>query len=229
LKREAKVGVSLAMSSSEISELERRVKAIEKEIQELREPIYTTVTDLRSTLAELENPFNYISKIIETVSPKGEKKGEGGASKAVGESVKGAANIDGSEGRELEAAAAKEGANKNFDGSDGFRINPEEWQRQFNILVVSNLLLEVFDREELMKVLAEYVKDGWISRGLAKTIEEAVDKLTINRKGALDGVGLEEHLLTLYILYKLSNQPNDPVLPLLLILLNKLRRSANAK
>lgn len=217
------------MSSSEISELEKKVKAIEKEIQEIREPLYTTLTDLRSTIAELENPFNYISKMIEAINPKDDKKEEGSANKAVEEAVKEAANRDGSEDRELGSAAAKKGTNKNFDGSDGFRINAEEWQHQFNILVVSNLLLEVFDREELMRVLAEYVKDGWISRELAKTIEEAVDKLTINRKGALDGVGLEEHLLTLYILYKLSNQPNDPVLPLLLILLNRLRKSGNVR
>jgi len=216
------------MSSSELSELEKRVKAIEKEIQEIREPLYTTLTDLRSTIAELENPFNYISKMIEAISPKDDKKGEEGINRGVGEAVKETTNINGSKERELESAA-KEGTNKNFDGSNGFKINPEEWQRQFNILVVSNLLLEVFDRDELMRVLAEYVKDGWINRELAKTIEEAVDKLTINKKGALDGVGLEEHLLTLYILYKLSNQPNDPVLPLLLILLNRLRKSSNVR
>ncbi len=216
------------MSSLELAELEKRVKAIEKEIQEIREPLYTTLTDLRSTIAELENPFNYISKMIEAISPKDDKRG-GGSSNKLEETAKHAANIDGSKEQDLETAAGKEGINKNLDGSDGFKINPEEWQRQFNILVVSNLLLEVFDRDELMRVLAEYVKDGWISRELAKTIEEAVDKLTFSKKGALDGVGLEEHLLTLYILYKLSNQSNDPVLPLLLILLNRLRKSSNAR
>ena len=212
------------MSSLELAELEKRVKAIEKEIQEIREPLYTTLTDLRSTIAELENPFNYISKMIEAISPKDDKRG-GRSGNKLEEAAKHAANTDGSKDQELETAAGKEGINKNLDGSEGFKINPEEWQRQFNILVVSNLLLEVFDRDELMRVLAEYVKDGWISRELAKTIEEAVDKLTFSKKGALDGVGLEEHLLTLYILYKLSNQPNDPVLPLLLILLNRLRKS----
>ena len=216
--------------SSELSELEKRVKAIEKEIQEIREPLYTTLTDLRSTIAELENPFNYISKMIEALTPKADKKPEEGVNKTVEqESAKEAANIDGNEDRAAGNAIAKEGTNKKFGGDNGFKINAEEWQHQFNILVVSNLLLEVFNREELMRVLAEYVKDGWISRELAKTIEDAVDKLTINRKGALDGVGLEEHLLTLYILYKLSNQPNDPVLPLLLILLNRLRKCSNVK
>jgi len=216
--------------SSELSELEKRVKAIEKEIQEIREPLYTTLTDLRSTIAELENPFNYISKMIEALTPKADKKPEEGVNKTVEqESAKEAANIDGNEDRGAGNAIAKEGTNKKFGGDNGFKINAEEWQHQFNILVVSNLLLEVFNREELMRVLAEYVKDGWISRELAKTIEDAVDKLTINRKGALDGVGLEEHLLTLYILYKLSNQPNDPVLPLLLILLNRLRKCSNVK
>ena len=217
------------MSSGELSELEKRVKAIEKEIQEIREPLYTTLTDLRSTIAELENPFNYISKMIETVSPKDDKKAVENDYKVVEGAAKDGAHIDGSEDRKLGSAGAKKSANEKFDGSNGFKINAEEWQHQFNILVVANLLLEVFDRDELMRVLAEYVKDGWISRELAKTIEEAVDKLTINKKGALDGVGLEEHLLTLYILYKLSNQPNDPVLPLLLILLNRLRKSSNAR
>ncbi len=223
--------------SSDLAELEKRVKAIEKEIEEIREPLYTTLTDIRSTLAELENPFNYISNMIEAITTKAEKKPEGGASETVGESAKAeelakakevAKIIEDNKDRET-CGIAKESAIKKFGGAIGFKINAEEWQHQFNILVVSNLLLEVFDREELLRILAEYVKDGWISRELAKTIEEAVDKLTINRKGVLDGVGLEEHLLTLYILYKLSNQPNDPVLPLLLILLNRLRKCSSVK
>ncbi|MEM3386588.1 MAG: hypothetical protein QXN08_02805 [Nitrososphaerales archaeon] len=209
--------------SSEVSELERRIKSIEKEIQEIREPLYTTLTDLRSTIAELENPFNYISKMIDSIDLK-EKKKEG--KEAIGSIKVGEAKDNNKDGG-LDVSAKESSSSTNLH--TGFKMDSEQWYYQFNVLVVSNLLLEIFEKDELKKVLAEYVKDGWVSRELAKTIEEAVDKLTVNRKvSQIDNEVLESHLFALYILYKLSNQPNDPVLPFLLILLNRLRRANNA-
>lgn len=208
--------------SSEVSELERKIKSIEKEIQEIREPLYTALTDLRSTIAELENPFNYISKIINTFDLKEKQE-----SKAEGKVIEGA-KIGEDKNQDNSEPVIKETPTPLLNDTNTPKMNIDQWYRQFNILVVSNLLLEVFEKDELMRLLAEYVKDGWINRELAKTIEEAVNKLTINKKGSqLDGAMLEEHLLTLYILHKLSNQPNDPVLPLLLVLLNRLRRVTN--
>lgn len=199
--------------SSDGFELERRIQALEKEVRDIKEPLTATLMDLRSTISELENPFNYISKIID-VQPKEKERQE----EAQRTSTK-----------EKEPSLAQKNSPKNEATTSQTiplldQMNTNPWQLQLNILVVSDMLLKIFGKEELKRVMGEYVKDGWINREMAKAVEEAVDKIYADGLPPIVGrAGLEDHLLALYLLYRLSSQPSDPLLPVLLIFLNRVR------
>lgn len=53
------------MSREEHSLLEKRLRELEEEVRKMKEPLETTLMDVRQLISNLENPFNYITKIID--------------------------------------------------------------------------------------------------------------------------------------------------------------------
>lgn len=190
------------MSSGEL-DLESRVKALEKEVHDIKEPITNTLMDIRKTISELENPFNYVTKILEG-NMKIDNKDE--ASKLERKGI-----------NKLEEERVKEFPNNSSMISEN-KLNP--WQFQLNVLVISDILVKIFGKEGLKKVMGEYVKDGWIDRETVKAVEDAIGKINNELSDQLKAC-LEDHLLALYLLYRLSTYPTDPMLPILVILLNR--------
>ncbi|MCS7116483.1 MAG: hypothetical protein NZ896_03325 [Nitrososphaerales archaeon] len=188
-------------------DLESRVKTLEKEVQDIKEPLTNTLMDLRKTISELENPFNYVTKIL-----------EGGL--RIGDKEDGS-KIERNE-RNDRVAKNDEQLIKRFPNNSSTisENNLGPWQFQLNVLVISDMLLKIFGKEELKKVMGEYVKDGWIDRETAKAVEDAINKIGDDSSNSLK-IFLEDHLLALYLLYRLSSYPTDPMLPILVILLNR--------
>ncbi|MEM2148791.1 MAG: hypothetical protein QXO46_02825 [Nitrososphaerota archaeon] len=53
------------MSRESYDALEKRIKELEEEVKKMKEPIESTLMDIRQLISELENPFNYIAKLID--------------------------------------------------------------------------------------------------------------------------------------------------------------------
>ena len=53
------------MSGESYDALEKRIKELEEEVKKMKEPIESTLMDIRQLISELENPFNYIAKLID--------------------------------------------------------------------------------------------------------------------------------------------------------------------
>lgn len=53
------------MSRESYDALEKKVKELEEEVKKMKEPIESTLMDIRQLISELENPFNYIAKLID--------------------------------------------------------------------------------------------------------------------------------------------------------------------
>jgi len=198
---------------SEATDLEAKIKALEEELREIKEPITSILMDLRSTISELENPFHYIAKLVDKDEDKIESPDS--AQQKARETVEPARAP-----QPAESQQAVDSAVENPRGNE-----PSPWHLQLNVLVVTDTLLRIFGRDGLKRVVAEYVKDGWITRDVAKAVDEALAKLTERDPipEFTGKVGLEEHLLALYVLYRLSSHPGDPLLPVLLLFLSKSR------
>jgi len=53
------------LSRESYDALEKRIKELEEEVKKMKEPIESTLMDIRQLISELENPFNYIAKLID--------------------------------------------------------------------------------------------------------------------------------------------------------------------
>jgi hypothetical protein len=202
-------------------DLEEKIKALEKELQEIKEPLTSTLMDLRDTISELENPFNYLSKIVDKNEE--EKKDPEPAQQKMEEAEKPAEPVQPKSVQPSESKQVQNVETLHMQNSEG--NEPSPWHLQLNVLVVTDTLLRMFGRDGLKRVVAEYVKDGWITREVARAVDEAMAKLA-ERDSIPEyagKAGLEEHLLALYVLYRLSSHPGDPLLPVLLLFLSKSR------
>jgi len=53
------------MGSEEDASLRKRLEELEEEVRKLKEPLETTLMDVREIISNLENPFNYVAGILE--------------------------------------------------------------------------------------------------------------------------------------------------------------------
>lgn len=53
------------LSRENYDALEKRIRELEEEVKKMKEPIESTLMDIRQLISELENPFNYIAKLID--------------------------------------------------------------------------------------------------------------------------------------------------------------------
>ena len=53
------------MGSDEEVSLKKRLEELEEEVRKLKEPLETTLMDVREIISNLENPFNYVASILE--------------------------------------------------------------------------------------------------------------------------------------------------------------------
>ena len=53
------------MDSDEDLSLKKRLEELEEEVRKLKEPLETTLMDVREIISNLENPFNYVASILE--------------------------------------------------------------------------------------------------------------------------------------------------------------------
>ncbi|HDJ67059.1 MAG TPA: hypothetical protein ENF33_05060 [Nitrososphaeria archaeon] len=53
------------MSNGEEPSLKKRLEELEEEVRKLKEPLETTLMDVREIISNLENPFNYVANILE--------------------------------------------------------------------------------------------------------------------------------------------------------------------
>jgi len=54
--------------------LERRLKELEEEVKKLKEPLESTLMDVRELISNLENPFNYVANLMDLEKLKEELK-----------------------------------------------------------------------------------------------------------------------------------------------------------
>ena len=59
------------MVSEEDASLRKRLEELEEEVRKLKEPLETTLMDVREIISNLENPFNYVASILELDKLKG--------------------------------------------------------------------------------------------------------------------------------------------------------------
>lgn len=215
-------------TSMAIDELARKVEEIEREIKNIKQPLVGTLTDLRKLMADIENPFNYLVKCMEAGKlgqlPNGLKRvNKGEVKEKITKEVKKVS-------KEVDREKVPEIPQSMVSFASAFLpkdvkhslVDTTQWQLQLNVLVATEFLLQLFGRQGLRRVVAEYVKDNWISQDIARVVEDAIDKLSIKQEiPEQTNAGLEENLLALYVLYRLSTEPLDPLLPVLLILLKR--------
>ena len=118
--------------SEEVSPLKRKFEELEEEVRKLREPLESTLMDVRELISNLENPFNYATNLL-----------------GLGE-------------RSAEAGRVEEGDRRRPEDSDeeaeviptSIDRPPSSWKhRNLSALLCSYLLLKILGREEALSFL----------------------------------------------------------------------------
>lgn len=191
------------MSRDEHSILEKRLRELEEEVRKMKEPLETTLMDVRQLISDLENPFNYVAKIIdlEKFQPKQESLEVENIKKINRKEVLHKPIQD------LEDVG-RESIEPRFEGHQGGHVN------LLNILACGSILIKLLGQEHVLKFLNSRIASQLVPRGLIYSLIDAVDFLLKYSGGELyvrsqSRISLDSIVAAAYIISLLSNNRVD--------------------
>ena len=150
--------------SEEASPLKKKFEELEEEVRKLREPLESTLMDVRELVSNLENPFNYATSILGT---DGLRKGSANSAEveraeepALEEPV-----------RDLEEHVTDE----SFQPHPGRR---REGRRNLSVLLCAYLLLKVLGREKALNFLNSRSARKFAPIDLLELLNDSIELLS---------------------------------------------------
>ncbi|MCX8192354.1 MAG: hypothetical protein N3G77_00910 [Nitrososphaeria archaeon] len=154
------------MSREEHGALERRLKELEEEVRKMKEPLERTLMDVRQLISNLENPFNYITKIVDLnkIQPK--------------QVLQEVEHL-----RKREDIEEPTKLTKTFERIDKGDVRPKtevanlEKSNLLNILACASILIKLIGQEYAIKFLNSRIVNQLAPRELIDSIIDAVEFL----------------------------------------------------
>jgi len=195
-------------------DVEKRIKMLEEEIQKMKEPLEKTLMDIRGLINELENPFEYITKLIGTFPVK-ELKLSDGTSKAE-------QNLH---QQQPYAERIIEEKTKPYTSAGRYNLGAT---RFLNVLALTSLMVRFIGHERLLSMLSSA---SWRSLIPSDTIVQIIESLDMLKKFENEvqnqypqsTLTVEDGLISAYLLNKLAEGDDDPLFILLLLIINRLQ------
>ncbi|MEM0204836.1 MAG: hypothetical protein QXM57_03525 [Nitrososphaerota archaeon] len=195
-------------------DVEKRIKVLEEEIQKMKEPLEKTLMDIRGLINELENPFEYITKLIGTFPVK-ELKLSDGTSKAE-------QNLH---QQQPYAERIIEEKTKPYTSAGRYNLGAT---RFLNVLALTSLMVRFIGHERLLSMLSSA---SWRSLIPSDTIVQIIESLDMLKKFENEvqnqypqsTLTVEDGLISAYLLNKLAEGDDDPLFILLLLIINRLQ------
>jgi len=195
-------------------DIEKRVKTLEEEIQKMKEPLEKTLMDIRGLINELENPFEYVTKLIGTFPVK-ELRPSNGIGKAEQNPHQQMTQAE----RTLEGTAHSRSPARHCNSSV---------TKFLNVLVLTSLMVRLIGHERLLSMLSS---TSWRSLIPSDVIIQIIESLEILKKfeneaqspNSQKTLMIEDGLISAYLLNKLAEGDDDPLFMLLLLIINKLQ------
>jgi len=220
----------LEMLQADVVNLKEKMEKFETQIKELKNVVEGTLVDIRQLISELENPFNYIQKFF----PVGElEKSEDKKSEENYESNK----LE--EKRETDTLLKNHSFHSfneeqrirdDFQQSKTNEILTKEENNFSNIIICTKILVELFGKSNLYKILTYYLNKNWITQEIFSAITESLSTLdkfkdTIEE----EKITLEDHIIALSLIQSLIKNRADLIFPILPKLLNRQINLAEVK
>ncbi|MEM0090359.1 MAG: hypothetical protein QXF84_03315 [Nitrososphaerota archaeon] len=195
-------------------DVEKRIKVLEEEIQKMKEPLEKTLMDIRGLINGLENPFEYITKLIGTFPVK-ELKLSDGTSKAE-------QNLH---QQQPYAERIIEEKTKPYTSAGRYNLGAT---RFLNVLALTSLMVRFIGHERLLSMLSSA---SWRSLIPSDTIVQIIESLDMLKKFENEvqnqypqsTLTVEDGLISAYLLNKLAEGDDDPLFILLLLIINRLQ------
>ncbi|MEM4311464.1 MAG: hypothetical protein QXX95_03660 [Nitrososphaerales archaeon] len=226
---------NVELLQADLLSLKDKVEKMEKEIKGIKQPIEKTLVDLRLLLSELENPFNYIQKFLpinelekskeekskeEKTEPEKKFDEEKTDSKTIPKIIDAKkSNV------ELILPTTVTNTIKKESSED---LSYSDWLSYTNTLSCAYILLNIFGRNTLQDVLIGYLRKNWITKEIVNVIEDAIDTI-MKSVSAIDEINLEEpryvtvedHLIAIYLIDRLSKNRADLIFQIIPKLVSK--------
>ena len=198
------------MSTEELDELKSKLEKIEKEFNQLKEPLKKTLTDIRTIISELENPFNYlrailgevpVSSIEEKLIPlEKQEKEEGVLEKKESEEV---------EEKKKEVLRISEEIKEKV---------PQDKRRHIAVIVSAWYLVRIFGGvKNALQHIDYYEKCGWVSPATSREVKDAIRLFEGEIETEYSRAGITEQITAIYLLNKLATDYLDSVFLILLL------------
>jgi hypothetical protein len=195
-------------------DIEKRVKILEEEIQKMKEPLEKTLMDVRGLINELENPFEYVTKLIGTLPVKELKPNN--------EVGKAEQNLH---RQTIQTECAVEGMGQSRAPVGRCNLGVTKF---LNVLALTSLMVKLIGHERLLSMLSS---TSWRSLIPSDTIIQIIESLEILKRfeeevqnpNSQKTLMIEDGLISAYLLNKLAEGDDDPLFILLLLIINKLQ------
>jgi hypothetical protein len=195
-------------------DIEKRVKILEEEIQKMKEPLEKTLMDVRGLINELENPFEYVTKLIGTLPVKELKPNN--------EVGKAEQNLH---RQTIQTECAVEGMGQSRAPAGRCNLGVTKF---LNVLALTSLMVKLIGHERLLSMLSS---TSWRSLIPSDTIIQIIESLEILKRfeeeaqnpNSQKTLMIEDGLISAYLLNKLAEGDDDPLFILLLLIINKLQ------
>ena len=156
--------------SEEVSPLKKKFEELEEEVRKLREPLESTLMDVRELVSNLENPFNYATNIL-------------GIDELRKESAE-SAEVEKAEEVVLEEPVKnleEHMADEKFQAHSG---KHKEGRRNLSVLLCAYLLLKILGREKALSFLNSRSARRFAPIDLLELLNDSIELLS--SYGAVD-------------------------------------------
>lgn len=191
------------MSHEEHGLLEKRLRELEEEVRKMKEPLETTLMDVRQLISDLENPFNYVAKMVDLdkLQTKQAPREMENTKKTdridyVSEPIKDFEEID------------REDAGPRFEELQRSQLN------LLNILACGSILIKLLGQDHVVKFLNSRIVNQLAPRRLIYSLIDAVDFLLKYAEGGMyvqsqSQISLDSMVAAAYIVSLLANNRVD--------------------
>ncbi|MEM1583824.1 MAG: hypothetical protein QXF28_02710 [Nitrososphaerota archaeon] len=191
------------MSREEHSFLEKRLRELEDEVRRMKGPLETTLMDVRQLISELENPFNYVAKIIDL-----EKFQPRQASQEVENVKKSSKKEVFQEPLQDFEDVGRESIGSRFEEPHLGQVN------LLNVLACGSILIKLLGPEHVLKFLNSRIAGQLVPRRLIYSLIDVVDFLLKYSGGEVyvrspSRLSLDSTVAAAYIISLLANNRVD--------------------
>lgn len=186
--------------SEEAASLKRKFEELEEEVKRLREPLESTLMDVRELVSSLENPFNYATSMLSL----GEPGGKAGSRERRGDASEADEAASRDLGQELSGDLPRPDLGKHPSGG-----------RNLPILLCAYLLLKILGRERALSFLGSRYARRLAPITLLELLNDSIELLScyesVDKFPAENRPAFKEDLMftAMYLVHSLASGADE--------------------